>query len=252
MDLLNDTTKVLDELKHDYLTMSRAMSGNTDEEGTTEPATRVEIAEHIVATTPFHDIIKLNIGGRILQTLISTLRSESGLFRRQLSDKFTWTPAPDGSYFLDADPDLFEHLLRFMRRPEVFPLLYTKANGFDYDLYNKLEKEAEYFQIKALHEWIKDRKYLMAVVERTEVFFNASEAAEYSANNSQDLHMIPRTRKVYLCPRGIFVHRGDRNRCGQACMKARGGEDEFEEEAYMEIVGVRKHVVFDASLCSVA
>lgn len=101
--------------------------------------------------------IKLNIGGRIFITSSDTLRSESGLFARQLSDRFTWTPEEDGTYFLDADPELFEHLLRFMRRPSVFPLFYNKVAGFDYDLYNRLEGEAEFFQIEALREWISEK-----------------------------------------------------------------------------------------------
>jgi hypothetical protein len=74
-------------------------------------------------------------------------RAEAGLRRGEKSRS--------GSYFLDADPNLFEHLLRFMRRPEVFPLFYNHAAGFDYDLYNRLQAEAEYFQIDALYEWIK-------------------------------------------------------------------------------------------------
>ena len=41
-----------------------------------------------------------------------------------------------------------------MRRPEVFPLFYSVMNGFDYDLYNRLQAEALYFQIKKLSEWI--------------------------------------------------------------------------------------------------
>jgi hypothetical protein len=86
--------------------------------------------------------------------------AESGLFERQLSDRSPpWEPEVDSSYFLDADSDLFEHLLRFMRLPKVFPLFYSKMNRFDYDLYNRLEAEALYFQIDALYEWIKAKVF---------------------------------------------------------------------------------------------
>ncbi|KAI4650769.1 hypothetical protein J4E93_003126 [Alternaria ventricosa] len=96
----------------------------------------------------------LDIGGRRFRVARSTLEAESGLFQRQFSDCYSWTPEPDGSYFLDADPDLFEHLLRYMRRPEVFPLFYSVMNGLDYDLYNRLQAEARYFQINKLYKWI--------------------------------------------------------------------------------------------------
>jgi hypothetical protein len=102
-------------------------------------------------------ILTLDIGGRNFKVSRDILEAESGLFRLQLSGRFTWEPEGDGTYFIDADADLFEHLLRFMRRPEVLPLFYDQAKGFDYDLYNRLQAEAEYFQVNALYEWIKEK-----------------------------------------------------------------------------------------------
>jgi hypothetical protein len=103
--------------------------------------------------------LTLSIGGRHFKVSRTTLVEESGLFRHQLSAAWfsAWVPEEDGTYFLDADPDIFEHLLRFMRRPSVFPLFYDTAKGFDYDLYNRLEAEAEYFQVDALRDWIKGK-----------------------------------------------------------------------------------------------
>jgi hypothetical protein len=63
--------------------------------------------------------------------------------------------------------------------------------------------------------------------------------------------MFPRISKVYICPRGIPVHRSDRNRCGQACMKTRNddNDDVYEEGNYIEVVSMRGKVEFDASAC---
>lgn len=97
----------------------------------------------LASTSTYPTVMSLDIGGRIFKVSKMT-PMESGLFRIQLSERFTWTPHSDGTYFVDADPDLFEHLLRFMRRPETFPVFYTAANGLDYDLYSRLEVEAEY------------------------------------------------------------------------------------------------------------
>jgi hypothetical protein len=208
------------------------------------------------SSTPYPKIITLDIGGRKFKTTLDTLRSGSGLFHRQLSGRFPWSRQEDGSYFMDADPDLFAHLLRFMRRPEVFPLFYTKANGFDYDLYNRLEIEAEYFQMDELREWIKEKKYLKAIETHTQSAqvgtLNQLAPKSIPAHHSQDNYMVPRTRRIYVCPRGIFVHRGDKNRCGQACDKARGSrEDEYDEEQYMEVVSVEKETKFDGAVCMV-
>jgi hypothetical protein len=72
----------------------------------------------------------------------------------------------------------------------------------------------------------------------------------YVANKSEEWHFVPRTRKVYLCPRQIPVHRGRREMCGIACAKAQVGSPvEHEEETYMELVSVEKEVVFNESAC---
>lgn len=105
----------------------------------------------------FPAILTLNISGRKYQISRAILEEESPLFARLLSDSMTWNPEEDGSYFLDVDPGIFEHVVRFMRRPEVYPVFYDQARGFDYDLYNRLQAEAEYFEIDVLAKWIKEK-----------------------------------------------------------------------------------------------
>jgi hypothetical protein len=183
-----------------------------------------------------------------------TLRVESGLFRHQLPDRFTWTRQDDGSYFLDADAGLFDHLLRFMRRPQVFPLFYSKADGFDYDLYNRLEAEAEYFQIDVLQDWTKEKKYLRAVVTHfyTAEVCNLDDVLPETLpiNQSEERHYVSRVRKTYICPRQISVHRGDSSRCGAACHKAQGNEKhEFEEQPYTVVIRVRNEIEYIAGIC---
>jgi hypothetical protein len=60
-------------------------------------------------------ILTLDIGGRKFKVSCDILEAESGLFRLQLSGHFTWEPEGDGTYFIDADPEIFEYLMRFMR-----------------------------------------------------------------------------------------------------------------------------------------
>jgi len=152
---LDDTTAAMSALS---VVDKHALIGTGDnyneQKGSTTPHPAAQSTEDATKATRYPKNLLLDIGGRMFKVARNTLESESGLFRSQLSSLFTWTPEPDGSYFLDADPDLFEHLLRYMRRPEVFPLFYSVMNGFDYDLYNRLQAEALYFQIKKLYEWI--------------------------------------------------------------------------------------------------
>ena len=108
-------------------------------------------------------LITINVCGRQFQTTKSTLYT-SPYFRSLLERWDNGTDrAPDGSHFIDADPDVFEHLLTFMRRPSKFPLFWTKEKGFDYVLYNKLEADADYFLLHDLRDWIRKGRYRDAV-----------------------------------------------------------------------------------------
>ncbi|KAF9729799.1 hypothetical protein PMIN01_11732 [Paraphaeosphaeria minitans] len=54
----------------------------------------------------------------------------------------------EDSFFVDADPEIFQNILSFMQRPSQFPLFWTKTIKFDYALYEKLEAEADYFLLR--------------------------------------------------------------------------------------------------------
>jgi hypothetical protein len=207
------------------------------------------------SSTPYPKIITLDIGGRKFKTELNTLRSGSGLFHHQLSGRFPWSRQEDGSYFMDADPDLFAHLLRFMRRPEIFPLFYTKANGFDYDLYNRLEAEAEYFQMHELHEWIKEKKYSKAIEVKigppiVTTIPGLPSPFPHDSYTNEEVHVTACTKKVYLCPRQIRAHRGDPDACGAACKQRRAQVGVvYEDQPYWQILSMKKEVVVDQKKC---
>ena len=201
-------------------------------------------------------MITLNVGGYKFQTTVDTLRDQSGYLRSLLSDKDSWQPEDDGSYFLDADPDLFEHLLRFMRRPNVFPVLYTANDGFNYDMYIRLQNEAEYFEINTLRDWIKNKRYLDAVkvIVDPPIIKDASTITGevMPSNRSVDYRVVPRTKKIPMCPRQIAEHRGRPDRCGTACKKRQKEIPVmYEDEVIMEVMVVNKAVEFVGSVCGV-
>ncbi|KAF1829515.1 hypothetical protein BDW02DRAFT_634380 [Decorospora gaudefroyi] len=107
--------------------------------------------------------ITLDVSGRQYRTCKATLQT-SPYFQNLLA---RWDECgdrqEDGSYFIDADPDVFQHVLQFMRRPSKFPLFWTEETGFDYALYNKLEAEADYFLLHDLRDWLREKRYVDAV-----------------------------------------------------------------------------------------
>lgn len=73
--------------------------------------------------------ITLQVGERRFITTRDTLVGESGFFTSLLARR--WDNAQeDGSYFIDADPDLFYHVLRYLHRG-ILLIFYDKAKGHD-------------------------------------------------------------------------------------------------------------------------
>ncbi|PVH91437.1 hypothetical protein DM02DRAFT_472026, partial [Periconia macrospinosa] len=68
----------------------------------------------------------------------------------------------DGSYFIETDAHIFEHVLRYLRTG-VLPIFYDNSAGHNFPLYQALLNEAMYFAIKRLQRWLRERKYLDAV-----------------------------------------------------------------------------------------
>ncbi|KAI4937689.1 hypothetical protein J4E85_000124 [Alternaria conjuncta] len=149
--------------------------------------------------------ITLDVSGRKFRTSKSVL-SVSPYFEGLLN---RWEDGADlqadGSYYVDADADTFEHLLSFMRRPSRFPLYWTKKDGFDYALYSRVEAEADYFLLEGLRDWIQQRRYLGAVSVIQEVS-NPREVEKQGYNRiGSDVVVetfVLREGGIRLCPSG--------------------------------------------------
>jgi hypothetical protein len=201
-------------------------------------------------------IITLDVSGRHFKVSSDILIAESGFFKRQLSAQYNWTPQRDGTYFIDADPALFEHLLNFMRRPSVFPVFWSQDKGFDYNLYQRLQAEAEYFQMSSLDKWIKEEKYLQAVTIRTyePVTRDLDKVTQerIAGNMTKDWHYVPKVHKTSIRPRRIQCRYGKREACGGACHGYKGDDNtDYDEADYLEVVTVKREVVFDEEVCKV-
>ncbi|KAI4868830.1 hypothetical protein F4820DRAFT_89407 [Hypoxylon rubiginosum] len=189
--------------------------------------------------------VYLQVGELEFTTLRSTL--PDGVVAR--------SSAVGNRYFVDADPVLFEHVLQYLRSSS-FPLFFhTPTQTFDLALYHALLGEARYFGLRRLAAWIERRGYLDAVrVTRTVSTVEDVGADELQrhldgldgrANVKVDISIGWGTRKVYVCPRGLAVHRGDPSRCGQACKKMRERDDggvEFDDEPVASAVIITTQV----------
>ncbi|OAL66381.1 hypothetical protein A7C99_1767 [Trichophyton rubrum] len=119
-----------------------------------------------VTNTP--KVVMLRVGERTFHTTAETLTERSDYFKAYFSGKWTIPTMEDGSIFIDADGEAFEHVLRYLRRG-VFPLAFDAAKGHNYHLYTSILEEAIYFQCHHLVTWLKDQCYHKSVTWHTSI-----------------------------------------------------------------------------------
>ncbi|KAI2628637.1 BTB/POZ protein [Hypoxylon sp. NC1633] len=203
--------------------------------------------------------VTLQVGERRFTTLHDTLTSESTYFGARLSGR--WNDVDqDGVYFIDADPEIFEHILRYLRSGN-FPVFFdASTQTFDHAKYLSLLCEARYFGIPKLEEWVEKERYLDVVqIKKSTVTVHDidTQGSGYlnktmTANTRMDMSTTWDTKQVYVCPRDILVHRGDKARCGLACEKARarvGGDITFDSEPVLRAVITETTMIFNPAAC---
>ncbi|KAI4181593.1 MAG: hypothetical protein L6R41_006538, partial [Letrouitia leprolyta] len=111
-----------------------------------------------------HDVshqITLQVGEQRFQTSKTTLDG-SPVFKNFLAERWNDDPYANNIFYLDADPEAFKHIIRFLRHG-IYPLCYSEASGHNYALYATIYNQAESFRITKLSTWLHDKKYLQAI-----------------------------------------------------------------------------------------
>ncbi|MCJ1401778.1 hypothetical protein MMC11_004995 [Xylographa trunciseda] len=209
----------------------------------TEPATPVLRSDQRV---------NLQVGERRFTTTKGALMNGSHFFARMLSGRWPHAAQEDGSYFIDADGAVFEHILRYIRH-SVFPVHYDSSKGHDFGLYALLLEQARFFQVDALEKWLENKKYLGVVktehrpwmIDDVDTFCDS-----FASDVEVQYHPFWATKRVYVCPRGITVHRGNPDSCGRACKSAQGDADDvYVKQLELKIVATQKKTVFVQEAC---
>ena len=133
------------------------------------------------------------------------------------------------------------------------PLFYDEGKGHDYALYVAVLEQAGYFGVEPLRKWLEAQTYLQAVkvVLSARMFEGVEGVCGSTGGHARTEHHVAwRTKKVYVCPRGMYAHMGDPGACGRLCRKAqRDAEDEYQDEEVLQIVEVRKVTALDPKMC---
>ncbi|KAF2451319.1 hypothetical protein P171DRAFT_492610 [Karstenula rhodostoma CBS 690.94] len=237
--------------------------GSEENEGDVKPGSSISPIDSdqptgIIADDSESRIITLNVGGRHFRVYKSTLE-DGHFFRSYLDPRFGSPRDKDGTFFIDSNPEIFSHVLRYLRSPSVYPLFWTKAKGLDHDLYNRLEEAAIFFRIPKLESWLNAKKYLKAVsvhssvhIARLDAFpdYKSQDDLEVSGDVEIERKITQREGRVYLCPLNIPKHRGKQYKCDSWCFGAQGNKPpEYEDETYTEVLTTyTRHIVNTAVL----
>lgn len=180
----------------------------------------------------------------------------------------------DGSYFIESDADIFEHILRYLRSG-VLPVFYDKLAGHDFSLYHAVLVEAKYFAINRLQKWLCERKYLEAVKihylatesqdresfrkhttndldGRTFMVEDRFIAITTSGNTETTIVPVTQRRNIFYCPNarhGMSSEEYCRSCFGQARDDGISGYGGWRTKDELKWCIVRKEVVFDHDLC---
>jgi len=65
--------------------------------------------------------VKINAGGTLFTTSITTLTKYDGLLKKMLSGDYEVEKMKDGSIFLDIAPEIFSYIIAFIRNPVFYP-----------------------------------------------------------------------------------------------------------------------------------
>ncbi|OAA67584.1 BTB/POZ fold domain containing protein [Cordyceps fumosorosea ARSEF 2679] len=182
----------------------------------------VGVASINTASAPVLDNrVVLRVGEKQFFTTRATL-AESHLLATLLSTEATH----DGEYFLDADPEMFDQVMRFLRTRR-FPLFYDQASGYDTAKYLELLVAAQFYQIPTLEMWLTEKRYLGAMNIKSEYkryrLFGTDQITRmhelcWDREEQGRVLSISETKgKAHACPQKLWRHDGDQNKC----MKAR-------------------------------
>lgn len=164
--------------------------------------------------------VTLLIGETTFTTTRTTLVPSAVLTR------LTTLHSPDeGSYFVDADPGLFSHILRYLRTG-MYPLFYDSTNGHDEPQYLALLNQARFYEIGKLEDWLTSKEYLNVVQRRTwaksmtlcgETQIEHLEELTHLRNETLTILTVKESRETcFRCPKSNWRHDGRKVNCLKA------------------------------------
>lgn len=164
--------------------------------------------------------ITLLVGETTFHTTLTTILPSAVLTR------LTTLHSPaKGPYFIDADPELFVHVLRYLRTG-MFPLFYSPDTGHDEPRYAALLNQARFYEIPKLEDWLTSKTYQECAQRRTwarsmtlcgEAQIEHLEELTHLKNETLTILKVKQSQqKCFRCPTSNWKHDGRKTICIRA------------------------------------
>lgn len=214
-----------------------------------------------------NSLIILRLDEKLFYTTKDTLVQESGYFAALFSGRWP-DSSKDGILTLDADADVFKHIMRFFRSG-VFPVFYDSLKGFDHPLYASLLEQAEFFLVDCLRDWILEERYLQAVkiVHSVKLSESTRGVDVDSGEDDRGLHKFDNReymgdtkvkhfaystkRKFRACDQTYCDRNGgpQSSYCTEICSRIPQDGQDYVERDVVNLVEVCTKIVFDHRIC---
>ncbi|MBE3042585.1 hypothetical protein IMZ48_08420 [Candidatus Bathyarchaeota archaeon] len=207
--------------------------------------------------------VYLNASGKIFRSTRGIL-TKSPFFCYHLSD--AGNVDSSGSIIVHADPDVFESILQYLQHG-AYPLFLEADKTHDISRYIACAREARYFHLPRLVEWLEKGRYAEAHrIEYTRRVLTYDEAAGHGGGVTQkvetngsvvsiplaETHNVGWGKTMYfVCPRGLVDHRADHKKydCWKECLGGRANPNWLYEELHHPLgLVLTQTVVIDHSL----
>jgi hypothetical protein len=234
------------------------ISANNKQRPSPTPSTMTALPIHASPPSyyehPLPEPITLSVSGTPFTTAISTLTSRSTYFLTLFRNP-DWKSAlqPNNTLFIDSDPQVFTHILQYLRRG-VFPLAYDAKKGHNYKLYADILADAQHFGITKLEFWIAERLYIHCVTIYNEWRpdlrrANARGLPQSSSTWTGDVIRTKLVEDEVVTERKAGCHHiaAERHTCEKKSCSVGGRDDDNEKYRWAE---VGRRVAFHHGWCS--
>ena len=135
--------------------------------------------------------IKLNVGGHVYSTSLSTLtRDKSSMLAVMFSGRHKLVLSKDNTYFIDRDGTHFRYILNYLRGD-----LHVDTFPDDLTILKEIQREADYYQLSGLFEMIES------------ILTPGPQPADYTQDNIDSLlNMVTKTKEP-----SVGGHKNSRN-----------------------------------------